>query len=94
MKKWILSFIIFPLGYFACAQQQQPNLILPVGHTSTIFSASFSPDGKYIVSASADNTAKIWDATSCKLLRILTGHTNWVHSASFSADGKYIDNLA
>ena len=77
MKICVFLSIFLTFGYFACAQQhqqQQPNLILPVGHTHWVRSASFSPDGKYIVTASSDNTAKIWDAVSGKLLRNLTGH--------------------
>jgi WD40 repeat protein len=31
------------------------------GHTGPVTSASFSPDGSRIVTASWDNTAKVWD---------------------------------
>jgi WD40 repeat protein len=32
-----------------------------VGHTDWVLSANFSPDGKQIVSASADKNLKLWD---------------------------------
>ena len=32
------------------------------GHSSLVFSVSFSPDGKRIVSGSNDRTLKVWDA--------------------------------
>jgi WD40 repeat protein len=36
------------------------------GHTREVLSANFSPDGKQIVSASGDNSLKLWDlATIC-----------------------------
>ncbi|MCR4316639.1 MAG: protein kinase [Planctomycetes bacterium] len=60
------------------------------GHTGWVYSASFSPDGKFIVTASSDNTAKIWDANTGRELRTLTGHTSTAWSASFSPDGKFI----
>jgi WD40 repeat protein len=70
--------------------QQQPRLVLPFGHISDITSADFSPDGKYIVTASNDMTAIIWDVISGKELHRLKGHTTWVYSVSFSPDGKYV----
>lgn len=33
------------------------------GHTDGVYSASFSPDGMRIVTASGDKTAKIWDVS-------------------------------
>ncbi len=60
------------------------------GHTSSVESASFSPDGKLIVSASYDNTVRIWDTQTGKELKKLEGHTHIVASASFSPDGKRI----
>jgi len=34
------------------------------GHSGTVWSAAFSADGKRVVTASQDNTARIWDAES------------------------------
>ena len=61
------------------------------GHTSYVHSASFSPDGNSIVSASADKTVRIWDAKTGKQVgKPLEGHTHFVYSASFSPDGNSI----
>ncbi len=38
------------------------------GHTSSVWSAAFSPDGRRIVTASDDNTAKVWPAPDLNYL--------------------------
>ena len=55
-----------------------------------VSSAAYSPDGKSIVTASGDQTARIWDAATGEELRQLTGHTGSVNSAAYSPDGKTI----
>ena len=64
------------------------------GHTSWVNKAVFSPDGKFIVTASADNTAKVWNAINGQLLKDLKGHTGWVNSAVYSPDGEYIITIS
>ncbi|MBD1811144.1 hypothetical protein NDA07_11720 [Microcoleus vaginatus DQ-U2] len=59
------------------------------GHQDSVSSVSFSPDGKYIATASGDKTARLWDVTG-KLIREFKGHQDAVFSVSFSPDGKYI----
>ena len=63
------------------------ELLTLEGHTDPVRSASFSPDGTRIVTASEDNTAKLWDARSGAEVLSLKGHTSYVWSASFSPDG-------
>ena len=60
------------------------------GHTGWVNSASFSPDGTRIVTASIDKTARVWDATTGESVVELKEHTGWVYSASFSPDGTRI----
>ena len=60
------------------------------GHTDYVWSASFCPDGRRIVSASGDKTIRIWDAATGECLRTLEGHADVVRSASFSPDGSRI----
>ncbi len=58
------------------------------GHTQTVASLSFSPDGNSIVTGSYDTTLKVWDASATYDLRVLRGHTSWVQRVSFTPDGK------
>ena len=56
-----------------------------------MYSAAFSPDGKRIVTASWDKTARIWDAATGKPIgEPLKATKDWVNSAAFSPDGKRI----
>ena len=45
------------------AQTGQETLTLK-GHSEPVWSVSYSPDGKRIVSGSDDKTVKIWDISS------------------------------
>ena len=35
-----------------------------LGHSDSVFSVAFSPDGKQILSGSDDRTVKLWDTAS------------------------------
>jgi len=49
--------------------------------------AAFSPDGARVVTASSDETARLWDAGTGAEIAVLGGHVNGVRSAAFSPDG-------
>ena len=52
--------------------------------------AAYSPDGKRIVTASLDHTARVWDTDSGRPLAVVQGHQNSVWSAAYGPDGKRI----
>jgi WD40 repeat protein len=65
------------------------------GHSSFVWAASFSPDGKTIVSASADGTVKLWNLDGSLALSLTHGAVGQasrlsVRDVSFSPDGKMI----
>ena len=56
------------------------------GHTGSVTSASWSPDGSRIATA-GDKTARVWDARSGAEILTLKGHAAGVNSVSWSPDG-------
>jgi len=59
-------------------------------HKGTVRSVAFSPDGSRIITASSDNTARVWDAATAEEIAILRGHRSSVNSAAFSPDSSLI----
>jgi WD40 repeat protein len=57
-------------------------------HGGSITALAFSGDGKQIVSASRDGTARLWDSSSGKEIRRFTGHRGEVRCLALSGDGK------
>jgi len=71
-----------------CAQEI-PQLILPVGHTGAILSVDFSPDGRYILSGSADKTLKLWEIATGREIKTFAGHASPVVSVAMGGNGGY-----
>jgi hypothetical protein len=64
------------------------------GHGHAVRKAEFSPDGRRIVTASFDQTVRIWDAAAGKQLAELAGHEDSVWDAAWSPDGTRIVSAA
>ena len=62
-------------------------LLPPLVHQGWVWSASFSPDGTRVVTASDDQTARVWDAATGKPLAPPIAHQGAVKSTAFSPDG-------
>ncbi|MDJ0581420.1 WD40 repeat domain-containing protein, partial [Crocosphaera sp.] len=58
------------------------------GHKDSVRAVSVTPDGKQAVSASSDNTLKLWDLATGQELLTLIGHHSLVRAVSVTPDGK------
>jgi len=57
-------------------------------HSNVVNDLAFDSDGKYLISGSADDSAKIWSAKSWKLLDTIEFHTNNVYGVKIIKRGK------
>jgi WD40 repeat protein/DNA-directed RNA polymerase subunit RPC12/RpoP len=60
------------------------------GHYGQVNAIALTPDGKTVVSASADNNLIIWDLASGRPLHYLQGHSGQVYGVAVTPDGRSI----
>jgi len=59
------------------------------GHSNEILAVAFSPDGKQIAFASADNRVRLWNAATGAARHVLR-HSRGLYAVAFSPDGNQI----
>ena len=87
-----LSFIMACLiaGLFVPGVSNAQEPIEFKGHQEVVYDAKFLPNGKSLVTASFDQTLKLWDVATQSTLRTMEGHTGIVLTVDVSPDGKMI----
>ena len=60
-----------------------------LGHTHFVTNVEYSPDGRLILTRSEDSTARLWDASTGRGLRVFTD-VGGLFSAHFTPDGKQV----
>lgn len=58
------------------------------GHKAPVTCATFTPDGKHLVTGSVDKTAKLWELATSKCLHTFEGHSAELKKVIVTADGK------
>ncbi len=78
-------------NWYTLPDLPEPALIRTLsGHTSSLRACAISSAGDFIVSASSDNTLKVWDARTGEERRTLRGHTKEVTGCAISPAGDTI----
>ena len=58
------------------------------GHTFSLMSCIWSPDGTRLATTSMDKTARIWDAETLTCIHVLRGHSSHVNAACWVDGGR------
>jgi len=98
--KWKVFFPIFVLaaapflfaqGSVSAPDEEKVEIVVQSGNNYNFTSVCFSPDGKNLASFSGDNTIRIWDSSTGKMIRKTTLNSNDRYDFScFSSDGKIL----
>jgi WD40 repeat protein len=86
----LTATIAVAVGVFSVPASWAQEPIEFKGHKEVVYDGKFLPDGKSLVTASFDQTLKLWDIATQSTLRTMEGHTGIVLTVDVSPDGKLI----
>lgn len=70
--------------------REKQDLLIFEGHADGVRSASFSTDGKYIVSCSEDQSIKIWDVISGRCVQTINENEKYCSHVKFANNNTHI----
>ena len=74
-------------SFAAAAGKSAPETFVQIGHTSSINTIDLSPDGQWLLSGSDDDSIKLWEAASGRLIRTFKDNEN-VEFVAFLPGGR------
>ncbi|MEO1253262.1 MAG: caspase family protein [Bacteroidota bacterium] len=91
----LFNFLFWICLSLCKTEAQSFQAVIQKGHGEAVKSAGFTKDGKYLITASRDKSAKLWDAFTGMEIRSFLGHDHTVNDfsvgdgmlATSSADG-------
>ncbi|KAI8977283.1 WD40-repeat-containing domain protein [Mycotypha africana] len=60
------------------------------GHNKEIYDLAWSPCGNYFITASIDNTARVWSLTERTCIHVFADHTHYVQGVAWDPLGQYV----
>jgi WD40 repeat protein len=95
VKIWDIGPILEGLGEEVPSLPDDYEPIILRGHIDGVNRIRFSPDGRFLATASLDDTIRLWMAADGALLDVIEGHQDEVTSIAFSPPIKrnYYDEL-
>ncbi|KAI9030864.1 WD40-repeat-containing domain protein [Phycomyces nitens] len=60
------------------------------GHTKEIYDLAWSPCGQYFMTASIDNTARVWSIAEKTMIHVFSDHTHYVQGVTWDPLGEYV----
>ncbi len=88
------ALVIFSLGLFVVGNtsygQSDVGIRTFEDHSEGVAAVVVTPDGRHVVSADRDATAKLWDLETGALIRTFEGHANYVYDVEVTPDGRHV----
>lgn len=74
----------------SCSSERKQPGPPPPGHTQGVMSATFTPDGRHVISGGYDRTIREWDVATGRELRVIQANDGGVLDVAVSPDGKWL----
>lgn len=85
-----IAVLLVAIAAAAASADEMPVVTATSGHSLSVESTVFSPDGRWYASASSDATIKLWETASGRMIRTLVGHTEKVNSIVITSDNRWL----
>ncbi len=83
----MVFFVIAAFNGFAA---DKPEIFVQLGHQGVVSAAAFSPDGKYLATASTDQTVKLWDVATGSEIRTFPGPSAEINAVAVASGGRLV----